>query len=93
MASVHIEQRQLDQALDSLEKSLKRRSELVAAHPSVTMFRANLGENYEVLASLQHNAHQDDKAFSSLQTSIDMLEKLVQAQPDEARFPRIASAV
>jgi len=86
MATVHMEKRQFDQALVSLEKSLKYRSALVAAHPSVTKFRENLGETYEVIADLQHKAHQDDKAYSSLQMAIEVLEKLVQSQPDEARL-------
>ena len=36
IATIHMANGQFDQALESLEKSLKYRSELVAAHPSVT---------------------------------------------------------
>ncbi len=39
-------------------------------------------------AGIQHTIHQDDKAFSSLQMAIDILEKLVQSHPDEARLHR-----
>ncbi len=85
MYTVYMRNREFDQALEFLQRSLRYRSELVAAHPSVTSFRENLGETYEAMADLQHKAHQDDKAFSSLQMSIDILEKLVQAQPDQAR--------
>ena len=73
-----------------LEKSLKFRFELAAAHPSVTKFRENLGENYEVIADIQHKAHQDDKAFSSLQKSIDILEKLAQSHPEQREASRVA---
>jgi serine/threonine protein kinase len=85
IAAIHLAQRQYDTALRSLEKSLKYRSELVAAHPSVTKFRENLGETYEVIADIQHKAHQHDKALSSLQTSIGILEKLAESHPEQAR--------
>jgi len=86
VATVHVANRQFDQALESFEKALRYRSELVAAHPSVTRFRESLGENYEVIADIQHRSHHDDMAFSSLQMSIDILEKLVQSHPDQARL-------
>jgi serine/threonine-protein kinase len=84
MATVHLKNRRFDSALESLEKSLKYRAELAAAHPSVTKFRQKLGENYEVIADVQHRAHQDDKAFASVQKSIEILQELVQSHPDEA---------
>ena len=84
IAASQMADRQYDRSLESLEKSLKYRSELVATHPSVTQFRQNLGETYEVIADVQHRIHQDDKAFLSLRMSFDILEKLVQSYPDRA---------
>ncbi|MGO9469331.1 MAG: protein kinase domain-containing protein [Isosphaeraceae bacterium] len=85
IATIHYANGRFEQALESLEKSLKYRSELAALHPSVTRFRENLGETHEVIADIQHKLHRDDQAFSSLQMAIDILEKLVQTHPDQAR--------
>ncbi len=86
IATIHVAKRQFDKALESLEKSLKYRSELAVAHPSVTRFRENLGESFEVIADIQHRAHQDEQALASLKMSIDILEKLIQSHPDQARL-------
>ena len=88
IAAVHLQNRQYDIALESLKKSLAYRTNLAAAHPSVTRFQENLGETHEVIADIEHRAHQDDKALASFQTAIDILEKLVQAHPDVARYHR-----
>jgi eukaryotic-like serine/threonine-protein kinase len=88
IATIHMEKGQFDRALEALEKSLEYRSELVAAHPSVTRFRESLGETHEVIAGIQHRAHQDDKAFASLRMSIEILDKLVQSHPEQARHHR-----
>ncbi len=45
IATIHLANGQFDQALESLEKSLKYRSELVAAHPSVTSVPTNPRRN------------------------------------------------
>jgi serine/threonine protein kinase len=84
IGTIQVAQGQYQDALDSLERSLKYRVELAALHPSVTKFRENLGETYEVTADIQHRIHQDEKAFSTLERSIDILEKLVQSHPDQA---------
>jgi eukaryotic-like serine/threonine-protein kinase len=88
IATILMAKDEFDQALEALEKSREYRSELVAAHPSVTRFRESLGETYEVIAGIQHRAHQDDKAFASLRMSIDILDKLVQSHPEQARHHR-----
>jgi serine/threonine-protein kinase len=84
IATIRVASGQFDLALDSLEKSLEYRSELAAAHPSVTKFRENVGKSFSEIADVQRQANQDDKAFSSIQSSIDILDKLVQSHPDQA---------
>jgi eukaryotic-like serine/threonine-protein kinase len=88
IAAIHMLDRKFELALKALENSLTYRSSLAAAHPSVTRFQENLGETYEVIADIEHRAHQDDKALASFQTAVDILEKLVQTHPDEARHHR-----
>jgi len=59
---------------------------MVDSHPSVTEYKVKLGFGCRELAILQHKAHQDAKAFQSIRRSIDVLDALVRAQPDQAGY-------
>jgi serine/threonine-protein kinase len=76
----------LEAALRSFESSLRYRTALVEAHPSVTDYQEFLGKNLGEIAFYQHTAHQDPKAFASIRRSIDVLTKLVREQPDQPRY-------
>jgi tetratricopeptide (TPR) repeat protein len=86
IGTIQLQNQQLEKALDSFEQSLDNRIALVAAHPSVTQFRENLGKSYRELALRLHQAGQDPKAFSLIQKSLDTLEGLVRSQPDQASY-------
>ena len=86
IGTVLYEQGHRDAALDAYEQSLKYRSALVEAHPSVTAFQEKLGVSLGEIAHLQHRAHHHDKVLTSIRKSIDILEKLVRAEPDQPRF-------
>jgi serine/threonine protein kinase len=86
MATIQLRLDQKEQAIGSLEQSLRHRSALVAAHPSVTSFQEDLGGDYREIAALQSFTHQYDKAFASAEQSRAIFERLVQAHPDRARF-------
>ena len=45
-----------------------------------------LGVSGRQVATLQHGAHQDAKAFQSIRRSVDVLKALVRAQPDQAGY-------
>ena len=42
--------------------------------------------SYREIAELEHEAHQDAKAISSIQKSIEVLTDLVRSQPETASF-------
>ena len=69
------------------KKSLDYRSALVDSHPSVTEYKVKPRRRAcREIANVQHEAHQDAKAFQSIQRSIDVLKALVRAQPDQAGY-------
>ncbi len=76
----------LEAALDAYDQSLRLRSALADAHPSVNTFQEKLAVSLAEIAELQHEAGQAEKALDSIRKSIEVLEKLVQAQPDQPRF-------
>ena len=86
IASIQLADKQFDKALESYENSLKYRSDLVDAHPSVTVFKENLGNSCREVGIGQHTAGQDEKAFASLLRSIGIFDKLVQSEPNQARY-------
>ena len=69
---LHHDYGELEKALPFYEGALKYRSELADLHPSVTRYREKLGESYREIAQLEHDVHQDGKAFESIQAAIDM---------------------
>ena len=52
----------------------------------MTQFQEHLGKNLGETALRQHGAGQVSKAFTSIRKSIDVLDKLVQSQPDQPRY-------
>ncbi len=85
-ATIQLRLDQKEQAIRSLEQSLRHRSALVAAHPSVTSFQEDLGGDYREIAALQSSTHQYEKALISAEQSRAIFERLVQSHPDRARF-------
>jgi serine/threonine-protein kinase len=86
VATIQLKQGEDQQALRSFEQSLDYRSALVAAHPSVTTFQADLGASYREIASRQHALGQDDTAIHSAEQAIEVFERLAQLHPDVARY-------
>jgi tetratricopeptide (TPR) repeat protein len=86
MGAIQRGNNQLESSLKSYEQSLEYRTALVAAHPSVTLFRENLGKSYRELARVQYEAHQGSAALSSIQKAIDSFQDLVGSKPDQARY-------
>ena len=72
--------------LKSFEQSLLYRTSLVDSHPSVTDYKAKLGWSCREIAQVQHEAHQDAKAFQLIERSVDVLKALVREQPDQAGY-------
>ncbi len=87
MATMHVTDKQLDKAFESFEKSLEYRRALVDAHPSVSAFRENLGNSYREVAIQEHKAGHTEKALLTLQKALDILEKLVHSEPEQAAIP------
>jgi tetratricopeptide (TPR) repeat protein len=52
----------------------------------VNQFQEQLGKNLAELALMEHDAHRDQKAAASIKRSIEILEPLVQARPDQPRL-------
>jgi tetratricopeptide (TPR) repeat protein len=86
IATIQRKRNQKEQALRSFEQSLYHRAPLVAAHPSVTAFHADLGATYREIAWLQHFAGEDEKAVATAQQAIAVFERLVKSDPDPARY-------
>jgi len=86
VGSIHEEKRELEDAIKSFERALDYRSALVDSHPSVTEYQQKLGWSCRRIAVVQHEAHQDAKAFQLVQRSIDVLKALVRAQPEQAGY-------
>ena len=86
IGNIHKEKGALEQALPFFEKAISYRSDLVDQNRSVTRFREKLAASYREIAELEHRAHQDAKAISSMRRSTDFFRDLVRAQPETARF-------
>ncbi|MGO9922239.1 MAG: protein kinase domain-containing protein [Isosphaeraceae bacterium] len=86
IGSIHEERRDFEAALKSFEQSLEYRFALVDAHPSVTEYQQKLGWSCRRIATAQHKAHHDARAFQLMERSIDVLEALVRAQPGQAGY-------
>ena len=86
---IHQEKGELESA-ESFEQSPDYRSALVDSHPSVTEYKVKLGVSRREIATVQHEAHRDAKAFQSIERSIDVLKALVQRSP--TRPPITASS-
>jgi tetratricopeptide (TPR) repeat protein len=59
---------------------------LVEAHPSVSSFRENLGDSYREVAIQEQEAGHTQKALETLQKALDILEKLVHTEPENAAY-------
>jgi tetratricopeptide (TPR) repeat protein len=86
IASIQIEQKQFETALQSLEESLKYRINLVEVHSSVMRHRESLAETYRELAHVQHLVHQDARANSSLEKALELFQSLAHEQPDHTDY-------
>jgi eukaryotic-like serine/threonine-protein kinase len=84
IAIIYKQKREIEAALPFFEESLKYRSDLAESHPSVTQFHEKLAVSYREIAELQHVAHDDSKALSSSQKSVDVVIPLVKAHPEQA---------
>ena len=73
-------------ALEEMGRSLAYREALVTAHPSVFVYQWNLAMSLSEIALLQHRTKQDGKALATIERSIDVLEKLVRARPEQSRY-------
>ena len=93
IATIHLENRQYDKALESLKKSLKYRSALVDSHPSVTVFqgeaRARLTRRSPMSSTEPIRTTRRSPRF---RRSLEILEALVRSHPDQARLSQTSSA-
>jgi serine/threonine protein kinase len=86
IAWIHQGNSDLAAALRSFEQALEYRSALVDSHPSVLDYKLKLAVICREIAVVQHELHQDGKAFESIERSIDVMKALVRAHPDQAAY-------
>jgi serine/threonine-protein kinase len=86
VASIHKERGELEAALESYGKSLVYQSALIDSHRSVIAYKVKFAASCRDLAEVQADAHQDVKALQTIRRSIDVLEGVVRAQPDQAGY-------
>ena len=75
-----------EKALQEFEKSLEYRRALVDSHQSVSVFRENLANSYREVAIQEHGAGQSEIAILNLNKALDLFEKLIPAEPEQARY-------
>src|SRR5262249_13877735 len=78
--------RRFADSLEAFKQSLVYRSALADAHPSVIEYQAKVALSCREIAPVQHEAHQDVKAFRSIQRSIDVFKRLARTQPNHAIY-------
>ena len=84
--------REFEDALKSFEQSLEYRSALADSHPSVTEYKVKLGLNCREIALVQHEAHQDAKAFQSIRAVRSTSSRLSSVRSPTRRFIIASSA-
>jgi serine/threonine-protein kinase len=82
IAVMYSEQEKYELAVEAYREAGNQWSRLVDLHPSVTGFQVNLGKAYSAMALAQHRAGRDSEAFSLLDESVDIFQRLVKAEPD-----------
>ena len=86
VGTIQVIEKQRENALQSFEKSLEYRRDLVESHPSVSAFRENLAKSYREVAIQEHQAGHSEIALLNLQKAFDILDKLIQSEPKQARY-------
>jgi eukaryotic-like serine/threonine-protein kinase len=86
IGTLYLKTRELDKALSAFEQSLSFRSQLAAAHPSVTDYQENVGKTNREIGWLLQEIRQFDKSRPYVERSIEIFRQLVQAHPDRADF-------